>query len=280
MLHETCLLINLSINLPPQTRVAQQASTDVEHKYRTAKKQGRVTKSLFSAKDIKPLTRVMSEARTLFNELSLPYDSAYRIIPSASYFEFVEKMAVVAKKFDTQKANFLREYHIILMRSEQVLGDLFDEDDYPTLAALENKMNFTIESSVIPAETAFDELAGLTPEAIEEMKVQARAGQQEKIEQALKDLFQRLFNSLKKASSKLADEDGIFRDTLIGNINGALAAVDSLNLTNNQELIDTAEEVKQVISGITPEELRKDKELRKHTAETTQEVLKKMSNFF
>jgi len=280
MLHETCLLVNLSINLPPQTRIAHKASNDVERTYRTAKKQGRVTKSLFSAADIKRLTKVMNEARTLFNELSLPYDSAYRIMPSVKYFEFVEKMAGVAERFDTQKVNFLREYHIILMRSEKVLGDLFDEDDYPSLEALENRINFTIESSVIPAETAFDELAGLTPEAIEEMKAQALAGQQAKVEQALKDLFQRLFSSLKKASSKLADEEGIFRDTLIGNINGALEAVGSLNLTNNQELTAIAEEVKQVIEGITPEELRKDKDLRKQTAENTQELLKKMSSFF
>ncbi len=280
MLHETCLLVSLRVTLPPQTKTARQASNDVEYKYRTAKKQGKVVKQLFSPKDIKPLTQVMTRARSLFNELSLPYDSAYRIIPSAGYFNFVEKLAEVSKEFDTKKQEFLREYHLIQTRSAMALGDLYDEDDYPTPTRLSNMINFTIESSIIPDVTAFDELAGLTPEALDELKAQAAAGQQEKIESALHDLFKRLFDSLHKASVKLADKDGVFRDTLIGNINNALLAIESLNLTNNQELIDLATDVKEIIEEVSPDDLRTDKELRKETAEQTQKVLNKMSEFF
>lgn len=280
MLHETCLLVSLRITLPPQTKTARQASTEVEHKYRTAKKQGKVVKQLFSPKDIKPLTQAMTQARNLFNELSLPYDAAYRIIPSTGYFDFVEKLSAVSSEFDTKKHEFLREYHLIQSRSMLALGDLYDEDDYPSPARLGNMINFTVESSVIPDVTAFDELAGLTPEALEEMKAKAAAGQQEKIEAALQDLFKRLFDSLNKASVKLADKDGVFRDTLIGNINSALVAIESLNLTGNQDLIDLATNVKAIIEEVSPDDLRTDKELRKETAEQTKAVLNKMSEFF
>lgn len=280
MLHENCMLVRLSISMPPQSKQARSASKEVEAKYRTAEKQGRVVKQLFSVKDIKPLTKVMSMVRTMFNEISLPYDAAYRIIPTSSYFNFIDQMKPLANEFDKRKGKFLNEYHIILMRAERDLGDLFNEDDYPTVGALDQRIHLSIETSVIPSGNAFDELAGLTPEAIEKLKAEALAGQQEKIEEALMDLFKRLFDSLRKASSKLADEDGIFRDTLISNINAAIEAVETLNLTNNQDLINIANEVKGVIENVTPDELRKDKDLRAETAEATKELVDKMKDFF
>lgn len=280
MLHDTCILVRLAISLPPQTKTAKEASQDVEMKYKTAKKQGKVTKVLFSQKDIKPLTQAMNKARTIFNENSLPYDAAYRIIPSARYFDFVKIMSQLSEEFDTCKKKFLNEYHIIQMRSAAVLGDLFDEDDYPSAGQLDHSISFSIESSVIPKITAFDELAGLTPEAVEDLKSQALAGQQKKIDDALQDLYRRLFTSLNKASSKLADEDSIFRDTLVSNIHDALQAVDCLNITNNPDLMELANKVRSVVGDITPQALRDDKELRKETAKNTKEVMQKISEFF
>lgn len=280
MLNEKAMLVSLHISLPPQTKTAKEASAEVEQRYQTARKQGRVTKALFSQKDIKPLTQAMTRARTLFNELTLPYDDSYRIMPSKNYFEFVEAMAPLSRDFDTKKQEFLREYHTIQQRAAHDLGGLYNDLDYPPVQMLENRINFTIESSVIPSMTAFDELAGLTPEAIEDLKKQAYEGQQKKVEQALQDLFQRLFQSLHKAAVKLSDEDGVFRDTLLSNINGALEAVETLNLTNNQELIALANEVKTVIEGLSPDDLRQDKELRKQKVEETKKILNKMNEFF
>ena len=280
MLSNTCILVNLRIHMPPQTKLARAASDDVEVKYQTEKKQGKVTKNLFHQRDIKPLTQVMSKARTLFNEISLPYDSAYRIIPSSSYFDFVEKMSEVSREFDQAKQEFLRNYPGIMSKARLALGGLFDGDDYPTETKLQNTVHLAIESSVVPAVTAFDELAGLTPEMIEELKQQAIAGQEEKVKLAMADLLGRLHRSLNKAKSKLSDEEGIFRDTLVSNIHSALTAVDNLNLTGDPQIAELATAVREVIDGIRPDDLRNDKELRAKTVEETSQLLGKMSEFF
>ena len=279
-LHDSCILVALRVTLPPQTRTSKHASAEVEYKYRTAKKQGRVTKRLFSDTDIKPLSKAMTEARTTFNEISLPYDASYRLIPSSTYFEFTQTMTELSQKFDTKKMEFLRNYPDILHRAEAALGDLFDHDNYPSTTRLDNIVNFSIESSVVPPVNAFDDLAGITAAEIEVLKEQALAGQNEKVEQALGDLFQRLFDALSKAKTKLAVEDSVFRDTLLSNIHDSLRAVDTLNFAKNQDLIDLANEVRTLVDGISPQALRDDKELRKQTAEETQEVLKKMQEFF
>jgi hypothetical protein len=280
MLNETCILVNLQIGMPPQTRLARKASDEVAEKYNTVKNQARVNASLFSKKDIRPLQQVANQARTLFNEMSLPYDSANRILPTESYFEFTQAMSVIATEFDKKKSAFLRDYHIILMRSEMELGALWRAENYPSNFELEQRIGFTIESNVIPPMTAFDELAGLSEEAIKELKVQAEAGQQDKINDALKDLFKRLFKSLNAAAIRLDDVDTHFKDTLIGNIEAALSAIESLNLTEDEDLIELAEEVREVISGITPAELRSNGELRKQTAKETKELVAKVSEFF
>lgn len=280
MLHETCLLVSMSISLPPQTKIAKVATEEVEIKYKTAKNQGRVTKQLFSKEDIQPLNQAMTRARAVFNEITLPYDSAYRVLPASHYFEFSETMRELSNTYDKEKQNFLDAYEGIMARALGALGELFDANDYPSPAVLGMLMNFSIETSVIPSSTAFDELAGLTPEAVELLKKEALEGQQKKIEEALGDLFKRLFTSLSKASSRLKEEDATFHGTLIDNIHGAVKAVESLNLTNNQELIDLAKEVTDCLEGITPEDLRKDKELRAQKAAETQALVDKMRIFF
>lgn len=280
MLHNTCLLVNLKISMPPQTKLAREASDDVEIKYATAKKQGRVTKQLFHPNDIKPLAQAMSRARALFNELSLPYDSAYRIIPSSTYFDFLEKMNPISADFDQKKTDFLRKYDDIVRKSRLALGGLFNEADYPEAAHLQNTIGLTLESSVVPAVTAFDNLAGITPEAVEELKEQALAGQEEKIKSAMEDLLGRLHVSLNKAKSSLSVKDKVFKNTLISNIHAALGAIDNLNLTNDPDLVKLAAEVRNTLHGITPESIRGDKELRAKTVEDTTELLGKISEFF
>jgi len=280
MLQNTCLLVNLKISMPPQTKLAREASDDVELKYQTAKKQGRVTKQLFHPNDIKPLTQIMSRARTVFNELSLPYDSAYRIIPSASYFTFLEKMNPISGEFDQKKADFLRSYDEVVRKSRLALGGLFNEDDYPSEERLQNTIGFLIESSVVPAVTAFDTLAGVTPDMIEELKQQAIEGQDEKIKIAMADLLGRLHVSLNKAKAKLSVGDAIFRDSLVSNIHDALEAIDNLNLTNDPKIVEIAAEVRNTLHGITPKAIRDDKGLREVVVADTEALLNKVSEFF
>ena len=141
-------------------------------------------------------------------------------------------------------------------------------------------MNFSIDSTVIPKSNAFDDLAGLDEDAIEKLKADARAGEKDKIEVAMRDLVSRLFTSLSHAVSKLSDEDAIFRDSLIKNIDHALEAIKTLNLTNDVDLIEIAEKVKSSLEGITAEDLRKDKELRSKTAKDAQAMIDKLSEFY
>lgn len=280
MLNNTCILVRLHIGMPPQTKRASGASEDVEARYRTAPKQARVNKSLFSKKDIGHLQQIANRARTTFNEISLPYDVGSRIIPSKSYFDFVQTMSGLSTEFDTAKHRFLNDYHISLMRAESELGDLFDSDDYPNSTMLQEVINFSIESDVIPAVTAFDDLVGLTDEEVEKLKASAVEGQQAKVDEALKDLFKRLHKSLSKAAARLAVEDSSFKNTLVGNIEAALDAVDTLNITGNQELIDMAEEIREMVEGVSPDSLRVDKDLRAKTAADAKDLVNKVSEFF
>ncbi len=280
MLNETCMLVSLYIGLPPQTKTARSASDDVAVRYRTSRKQARVNKSLFAKKDIGPLTKAAGRARTLFNELTLPYDQGHRIIPADTYFDFTESMSEVSREFDTAKMSFLREYHISLMRAERDLGDLYRESDYPSSTELDGRIVFGIEVNVIPSITSFDKLAGLQPEDIEKLKEQAAAGQQEKVDQALKDLFKRLRKSLDKATIRLAQKDAHFKDSLIGNIEAALVAADNLNLNQNPDLIEMVEDIRETLKGITPNDLRDSEELREKTAVDTEALVKKLDEFF
>jgi len=279
-IHDSALIVSLRISLPPQTKRASQASEAIELKYKTAKKQAAVVKHLFSKQDIKRLQQAASQARKWFNDATLPYEDGRRIIPSSQYFEFTSEASKHSMAFDTEAKKLVRNYHLVISRAEFELGELFDEDNYPTAGQLENHLSFSIDSTVIPRSNAFDDLAGLDEEAVKKLKEQAEQGYKDKVEIAMRDLVSRLFTSLSHAVARLSNEDAVFHKTLITNIDKALEAIKTLNLTHDTDLIEIAEQVKETLEGITPEELRENKKLRAETAQSAQEMIDKLSEFY
>jgi hypothetical protein len=280
MLHDNCLLVSLSIGLPPQTKIARKESEDTEYRYMTAKKQGVVIKKLFSRKDISKLTKLASSARRTLEDISLPFGKGFRLIPTEKYFDLVDTMRPYSQGYDNLKTEFVRQYTDILARSQRDLGGLHREEDYPSVENIANRFYFNIEVSVVPKNTAFDQLSGIGQTEIAALKAKAAQEQQEKLESTVDHLAKSLLTPLSKAAAKLTVKDAVFRDTLIGNVRKAIDLIDDLNITQNPNLIALAQEAEDILQGIEPKDLRTDKELRKEVAEETKALVDKVSMFF
>lgn len=283
-IHQKGLLVSLQIGSIPQSKKVRRASEKLERDNNTAPKQAAVVSRLFAKQDIKGLQSVVSAARTKFKDLTLPYGRGQGLIPSNKYFDFLEEMTSLKAQFEAERRYLLDNIEGILKNAEEVNGSLFDRNNYPELGDLSEAMYFSIEVNPVPAANEFDKLADLTPEEIEVLKREAVINANSKTEAAIRDLFERLFKTLQHAADRLTDEESgeckIFRNTLIGNIEKALHAAETLNINDDEGLKSLTEEVKRVIVDLTADDLRKDKELRKETAQKAADLASKIGDLF
>ncbi len=280
-LHENCILVSYSFGMPPKTRQAKEASIETSRRHNAQEEQGNFIKHLFLKKDVQPLTLIRSRIINTIDEMTLPYDKSYRLIPTEKYFEFSEYIANASTEFDVARTDFLRKYDDCLANAKQALGELFDPHDYPYPQELSERIFFRLDATVLPPDNAFDGLAGLSEEEIENLKAQAAENQKVKIEKSMSHLLERLVDSLRRAVVRLSVEDAIFRNTLIENIDTALVSIEGLmSVSNNTRLQGIVEEVREMVNGVSPEALRNDSELREETAVKTQKLLDNVGEFF
>ena len=279
-IYENCLLIGLEISMPPKTRKAVGASAKVEQAYRTAIGRAKVTKGLFSKQDTKALEKVANEARKFLDEQTLPFGKHQRMIPAEAFFKFSEEFGEIKAEFEHQKQRFLNTYHLSLSRAEFELGDLFDETNYPSHQYLENHIQMVIETSVVSPENAFDKISGMDQATVDKLKAEALEQQARKLEEAMKSLVKRLLKTLTHMVTRLVDEDAKFKNTLVSNIHDSVEAIRGLNITDDAELNTLADRVEEILTGISAQELRNDKELRKETAKEAKEIIDRLADYF
>lgn len=277
------LLINLTIGMPPQSKKVVRKSEQVESEEGTAHKQVSVITKLYAKEDVSDLQKAATAARQLFKERTLPWGRGMGLIPTSKYLEFMEDMRRVKEAFEAEAKYILCNIDNILQNAMAVNGGLFDRSNYSGYQELADAMYFSIEATPVPAENSFDQLAGLSEDDINKLKAEAVVNAHSRTEAVIKDLFSRLFTSLQHAAERLGPTDNgetkIFRDTLIDNIQKAVLAAETLNVTDNSQITAITEEVKRALDGITAQDLRKDTDLRAQTRQAVESIAKKVGEF-
>ena len=283
-LYNKALLVSLSIGMPPMSKTLKAQSEKIEFENRTEPNQATVVTKLFARQDTKGLQQAASKARKYFKEKSLPYGRSLGIIPAKNYFNFLQDIGNFRLEFNTEKENIIRNIEEVIANARAANGDLFDRNNYPSIAELEANIYFSIEANPVPATNDYDKLADLTPEEIELLKKEAVLSNQSKLESAMQDLFGRLMKGLIHAAERLKDDDNgemqIFRDSLIGNIGKAVEAAETLNIEDNDQLQQFTDKIKDVFDGLSAQELRTNSQLRKETAAKAADIAQKMSELF
>ena len=280
---KTALLISLSIGMPPQSKKIAKKSEQIEIEEGTAKRQASVIAKLYAKEDITGLQQACTAARQMFKERTLPWGRGMGLLPVSQYMSFMEDIRKCKAAFEMESKSIIDNIDEILHNAQIVNGGLFDQANYLSRQELEESMYFTIEATTVPTENNFDQLAGLSEEEVSSLKAEAVAGANARTEGAVKELFARLFTSLQHAADRLTKEDDgsyrVFRDSLISNIEKAVIAAETLNVTGNEQINELVIEAKAMIEGLTPSELRKDEGLREQTRAAAESLSKRIGEF-
>jgi hypothetical protein len=242
-----------------------------------SKKAASVYKNLFAeCKELDDLTKFQARARAEHYRLTLPWnDQGARLLPTASLLEYQQIMGRYRNEFERLVDAFLDKYDTLVAAAAFQLGTLFDRKEY--LSRAQVALRFRMESSFTPLPTSGDFRLDVESTVQRELIEQYERRMEAKLAQANQDSWSRLHEALLRLSDRLViEEDGKkrkFHDTMV---TGALELCDLLtvmNVTHDPELEKARRKVEEVLSGVTPKELRDEHSTRVQTKQQVDAIL-------
>ena len=283
---DTCAML-VEFNASVWTaRKLDKTTTDevVAHKNATAKDAARVNKHLLAGRtELDVITQAVGRARAYVYDHTLPWsDSGLRLLPTKNFMAFTERMNEFNEEIEALVKSFVTIYPTLITAQAMALGDMFRRDDYPTANEIMTKFAFRV--NYMPVPVAGDFRVDVGNEAQAELKQKLDELAEERINNAMRDIRERLSAHLKRMSDRLTTDyvqgeakQRRFHDSLV---DGALELCDltkALNVVGDATLEDARKELEGLLVGVTAQELRKNEAVRQDTKKAVDAILDKFS---
>lgn len=239
----------------------------------------RFVKNLIPKKALEGIKANTNKIRKYYKENSLPWlDGGARVIPSSKLIEFSNVIDDLKQKRENLVKDFIDGFDEQVDIARQELGVLFDSTNYPDKSELLDAFDVSFAIEPLPNGEDFrtHDISNETKKELQkQLEERFKIGQ----ETAIKDLWKRLHDVIMKMNEKLKDKEGIFRDSLFNNLKQVVDIIPGLNFTNDKELDSMVQSIKNTLCVYEPDDVRKDKQLRKVTVDETEKLLEKMSEY-
>ena len=281
-----CVTVDLNISVWTGRKLDKKVSEEIDSAKGTKSRAGNYHKHLLAGTEkLEQVQKLVGTIRTWHYEQTICWsDGGSRLLPMANFFEYNASLKSFEQQFNDAVDDFLQEYPQLVSAAAFQLGALFNREEYPEVDQLRSKFKFRYAMSPLPTSGDFRIQAG------EEVKQQLARQYEEhfnnKLQEAMNDLWGRLHEVLTHISGKLADaqvprktKDGgenytqIFRDSLITNAIDLCGLLTKLNVTNDPKLEDARRKLEVAIAGLDADVIRESDTVRHDVKRKVDEIL-------
>ena len=290
-LHTRAMLVSLRISAWGATCQDKEASAEVAKIYGAKKDSGKYTKRLMPKGDnaYQKLQSHIAAMRVTCYAQTLPWsDDGWRMLPIKNHAQFTDAMRNGSHVYDSLLADLVSEYPTLKAQAIEEATEeavrtgnprrLLKDSDFPR--DIYGEYSWGIEYNPVPAPSDFR--VSLPMEEIN--AIAART------EQRVKDAFQsamtgpkgavtRLYDVVSKIQETLANPEGIFRDTLIGNARELCDILTRLNVTDDPAL-ETLRRQTELLAMSEPQTIRDNPAVRVDVAAEAQNILDAMQSTY
>lgn len=274
MIQNSSMLVDLNISVWTGRKMDKRVSEEIDAAKNTKSKAGNYHKKLLAGTEkLENVHKLVGTIRTWHYAQSLPWsDGGSRLLPMKNFFDYKATLAGFESDFNDAVDDFLTEYPTLVTAAAFQLGDLFDASEYPDVEKLRDKFRF--QYVFLPVPEIGDFRIDVNEQHKAELQQQFQSYYDNKLQDAMKDVWDRLHDCLSKISTKLdGEEKQIFRDSLVNNAVDLCDLLTKLNVTNDAKLEAMRKKLESALVGVTPVDLRKDESLRKDTKSRVDEIL-------
>jgi len=277
-LSDRAILVQLNVSLWTATKLDREISREVAAAKGAVSGSGRYHKSLLPTCHL--LTAIKQRAtviRTRFYENTLPWGiKGTQILPSRNYMEFATEFRKDKAEFDSLVSQFVPEYPTLKAEAQQLLGASYKEADYPAADRIAEK--FSMSMSVMPVPNT-DFRVDIADEELQRIRQEVEAQVNHAAQEAMTDVWNRLFEKVSHLAAKLSDPSAVFRDTTVTHVLELCELLPRLNFADDPNLEEKRQAVEQMLAGHHPDTLRNNLDVRHDVATEAKEILDAMSAF-
>lgn len=242
----------------------------------------KATKLLLASEALDKHRKCARHARRVHKFYTMPWDEGVGLLPANLFFKYNEDVGKLIREADGYAQEFVDEYTqqwnngLSVYRKD--LGSGFNAGDYPEPNRIKSKFGITIKT--YPIENPDDFRVNLSEDVVSKVKKQIEDNYKSSIGEAMTQPILRLQEVIQHVKDKLADNDAIFRDSLIGNVEKLVEIMPDLNVTGDPKITAIIEKAdKEICSVQDVKALRTDPAYRKQVAKSADAILKSMKGY-
>jgi hypothetical protein len=275
-LSDKAMLAAVHIGMIGLTKKDSDATQIVIDQKNATKNAGNYSKNLIIKEDLKPITRIANAARAFHREMTLPWgDNGLRLLPAKKFIDYSKEMGDMEANFEMAVADFAADYDTKIENAEAELGDMFNINDYPDASELTNI--FTFDRELTNIEDPNDFRVALQDGEVTKLKEEISGRINKRQAEAMKELWQRLYDVVSKLVVKLQDADNpIFRNSLIDNIISMTELLPDMNVMDDAGLSTMCNDIQAKLCTLDPVGLREKPDLKEEAIKAGKELLENM----
>jgi hypothetical protein len=268
--------VGLSISIPTMRKLDKKATREVLAHNNAKTGAANVHKKLVSSTLHTELTKLVSAIRTAHRLQTVPWgDLGDRLVANENLIEYKNEMEEFEREFWALAERVIEAYPNDKARAEEALGDMFNPNEYPSVAELRTKFKFSFPIEVVP--DIGDWRVDVGNQAVKEARDQYKQVVVERVNKVKQDLADRLKEPLERMSKGLdyveeADKTG-FRNTLVDNILNIVKLIRTCNLGADPALTAIQKQLEATLAGVTPDKLRHSPTLRAKTKSEVDKII-------
>lgn len=283
-IRETCVLVSFHGGYYGWKRRDRNAEREYASYKGVTSNAGEYRKNLFVGTDalLASAKSLITEARAAHYHITLPspYDGE-SFIRNVNIMKYKTVMTQFQHKLDFINSALQNEWPTMKAAARNVLGAMYDEQDYPSVNAVIEANYIKTVFKPIPA-GANVILDGVDAEIRQEIADSIDNGMSDAFKQANLAAWKRLIDIIdnaKKNLTKSVDDGGRFRTEWYDNLAKLLDVMDGLNITNDADLADFSEQAHTLLQ-YSPDALKQSTEKRDEIATKADKIFSDMSSIF
>ena len=231
---------------------------------------GKFNKKLLPKDALKEIKNIVTQYKYFFTDNTLTYKALLgtRILPTKEFFAFQTETVKAQDNLAQAVENFINQYKAHKRVAKQMLGDLYNPDDYPSIEGIRTKFMITVNFFPVPEPQRFNPdvpttLVDKLSSELATMSLDAKYDLVNRTEKVARTLMDTLAN----------DQKRIFYSTVVLNVDKLSDQLDVLNYDNDPLLIELKQVVDDNILNIRMDYLRDSISYRSKVMAGTQKVI-------
>ncbi len=270
------MLVDLTVQVWSGRKKDHQAGDEVTRNKGAAVGVASVYKALLGeCAELTAVQKFAASVRTAHYAKTLPWsDTGPRLLTTANYFDYVRDMSLLKADFDALVSKFIAAYAWETTQAQAKLGALFNAAEYPDAESLRGK--FSMRYNFIPLAEVGDFRLDIQSEAQKVLCEEYEQYYTAQLSNAMNDLWSRLHTALSRMSDRLevsGDGKKVFRDSLVSNVEEVADLLSTCNVTKDPTMEQARVDLVNALRGVTPDGLREDAALRRHTKAAVDKII-------